>query len=243
VAPNPPLTWREQWDALVTNANLRHVLTPDLLIGIAQGVSGSLFLFYFQHVLGFETQSQTLLAIYFISGVAGVPVWIWLGHRIGKHRALQAACLYAAAVTFMILLIPSGAFWIAAPMMALAGVHQAANVLLLRAMMADVVDEDFLKCGAQRSGLFFGLILTTSKLGIAVGPVALAVLSAFGYDPDLGARNTPQATQALTWLFIGLTASIYLLSAWSLRFYKLDEARQRALRAEIDARSQRAQSQ
>jgi Na+/melibiose symporter-like transporter len=69
------------------------------------------------------------------------------------------------------------------------------------------------------------------------------VLSAFGYDPDLGARNTPQAMQALTWLFIGLTASIYLLSAWSLRFYKLDEARQRALRAEIDARSQRAQSQ
>jgi Na+/melibiose symporter-like transporter len=243
IPPNPPLTLRSQWEALITNASLRQVLAPDFLLGVAQGVAGGLFLFYFQYRLGFESESQILLFIYFTVGVLGVPIWMWLGRKIGKSRALAAACVYAATATLAIFLIPPQAFWIAAPTMALAGLHQGAGPLLLRAMLADVVDEDVVKCGAQRSGLFYGLMSTTSKVGLMLGPMTYAVLSLFDFNPALRDANSPMAMTALTVLFVAAPALLYAVTAWSLRFYKLDETRQRALRAEIDARRSRTTSQ
>jgi Na+/melibiose symporter-like transporter len=68
--PQPHLGLKEALRTLIENPLVRRVLAPDLLLGIAQGVSGTLFLFYFQFVLGFANQSQTLLAIYFIAGLA-----------------------------------------------------------------------------------------------------------------------------------------------------------------------------
>ena len=73
--PQPHMTLGQQFDAVLKNKMVRRVLLPDFLLGVAQGVSGGLFLFYFQMILGFERESQTLLAVYFIAGLAGVPIW------------------------------------------------------------------------------------------------------------------------------------------------------------------------
>jgi Na+/melibiose symporter-like transporter len=84
---------------------------------------------------------------------------------------------------------------------------------------------------------------TTSKVGLMLGPMTYAVLSLFDFNPALGESNTPTAMTALTVLFVAAPALLYAITAWSLRFYKLDETRQRALRAEIDARRSRTTSQ
>jgi GPH family glycoside/pentoside/hexuronide:cation symporter len=102
--------------------------------------------------------------------------------------------------------------------------------------MADVVDEDELACGARRSGLYFGLLLTTSKLGIASGPLTYAILGLVGFNADEGAQNSPLALDTLSYLFIGVPIVLCLLTAWSLQNYPLDEERQRELAAAIDAR-------
>ncbi|NWG53546.1 MAG: MFS transporter [Hydrogenophilaceae bacterium] len=231
--------------AIFTNKHLRGVLLPDLLFGVAQGVSGGLFLFYFQYALGFDTQAQILLFIYFVSGVLGVPIWMALGKRIGKHRSLQCACLYAAAITFCIPLIPHGQFVPALILMAIAGLHQGASNMLLRAMLADVIDADRLKTGQARAGLFNSLLLITSKAGLATGPVTYAVLALYGFQTELRGNNSPEAMAALDAMFIVAPAVIFLIAAVSLRIYRLDEAAQRAIRAELEAvqSAQRAQSQ
>jgi len=234
--PQPHLTLGDSLRALMQNKTAQRVLIPDLLLGVAQGVSGGLFLFYFQFVLGFERESQTLLAIYFIAGLAGVPLWWWAARRLGKHRALQAAMIYTAVTTAILLVLPPHNFPIAAPFMAVAGLAQGGGVLLTRALMADVVDEDELACGARRSGLYFGLLLTTSKLGIASGPITYAVLGLVGFSAVEGAQNSPAALATLSGLFIGVPILLCLLAALSLRKYPLDEARQRQLAAAIDAR-------
>jgi Na+/melibiose symporter-like transporter len=99
-----------------------------------------------------------------------------------------------------------------------------------------VVDEDELACGARRSGLYFGLLMTTSKLGIASGPITYAILGLVGFLADEGAQNTQLALGTLTALFIGVPIVLCLLTAWSLQNYPLDEARQAELHAAIEAR-------
>lgn len=234
--PQPHMTLREQFRVLLENKSAQRVLLPDLLLGIAQGVSGGLFLFYFQFVLGFERESQTLLAIYFIAGLIGVPIWWAAARKFGKHRALQAAMIYTSATTALLLFLPPQNFLVVGPFMAIAGLAQGGGVLLTRALMADVVDEDELACGARRSGLYFGLLLTTSKLGIATGPITYAILGAVGFQATTGAQNSAEALVALGALFIGVPIVLCLLAAWSLQNYPLDEKAQAALAAAIDAR-------
>ncbi len=234
--PQEHLTLSKTIKTLLESRTAQRVLLPDFLLGIAQGVSGTLFLFYFQFVLGFERESQTLLAIYFVSALLGVPVWWLAAQRWGKHRALQGALIYTAATTAVLMVIPAHQFMIAAPFMVAGGMANGGGVLLTRSLMADVVDEDELTTGTRRSGLFFGVLLTTSKMGVASGPLALGVLGLAGFHATAGAENTPEALMALTIMFIGVPIVLCLLGALTLRNYPLDAARQAELHAAIEAR-------
>jgi glycoside/pentoside/hexuronide:cation symporter, GPH family len=234
--PQPHLSFEQSIRVLLQNKTAQRVLLPDLLLGVAQGVSGGLFLFYFQMVLGFERESQTLLAIYFMAGLLGVPIWWIAARKFGKDRALQGALIYTAVTTLPLLILPPGNLAVVGPYMAVAGLAQGGGVLLTRALMADVVDEDELACGARRSGLYFGLLLTTSKLGIAAGPITYAILGLVGFNAVDGSENSALALNTLAGLFIGVPIVLCLLSMWSLQNYPLDEARQRQLAEAIDAR-------
>ena len=124
---------------------------------------------------------------------------------------------------------------VAAPAMLAAGLAQGAGVMLVRSMLADVVDEDENQCGALRSGLFFGLLLTATKLGLALGPISYAMLAWAGFDASLGSANSASAIAALEAIFVGGPFTCSLIAALLLRNYALDAPRQAELRACIDA--------
>jgi Na+/melibiose symporter-like transporter len=224
------------FEAMRANHTLRRLLVPDFLLGIVQGVSGSLFIFFVQHQMGFPKQAELLLLIYFLAGLFGAPLWIWLGQKWGKDRALAFSCVWWAIGFLMIPFGPKGEFAIAAATVAFAGLAQAAGTMLLRAMMADVADENELLTDRQQAGLFFGLLLTTTKVGLALGPLSYAVLGLFGFDPKLGAGNSADAMLALTIMFVAVPGLFNLATAWSLRNYPLNAARHREVRAALDAR-------
>lgn len=232
----PHLSLGQSLRAVLGNSFARRVLGVDLLFGITQGIAGSLFLFYFQFILRFESESQTLSLIYFVAGLAGVPAWIWAGRRFGKHAALQAALVYTAVTTSFIPLLPAGNFPVVAVMMFIAGLSQGGGILLTRALMADVVDDDELKTGSRRSGLYFGLLLTTSKAGITAGPLMVVVLQLIGFDATLRDQNPALVLGALGAAFILVPIVLSLLAALALRKYPLDEKAQAALHAAIEAR-------
>ena len=108
--------------------------------------------------------------------------------------------------------------------------------MLTRALMADVVDEDEVRTGARRSGIYFGILLTTSKVGVALGPLAYVALDLAGFHATKTTPNTPEALEMLTMLFVGGPMLLYLLAAISLRKYPLDEKRQAELASQIAAR-------
>jgi glycoside/pentoside/hexuronide:cation symporter, GPH family len=232
--PQPHLGFKQAIQAIAQNRALRGVLLPDFLIGVSQGVLGALFLFFMQNKLGFRTQAEALLLLYFVGALVGVALWVQVAKRTSKHRAVQIAAIYTAVTMIAIPFLPPQNIWIAAPALFIGGLANGAPVLLLRSMMADVVDEDRVKTGAQRSGLFFGLLLTTTKVGQAFGPLCYGLLALFGFNASRGAENTPGAMLALSVLFAGTPFALNLITAWVLQKYPLDEARQAALREALD---------
>jgi glycoside/pentoside/hexuronide:cation symporter, GPH family len=222
--------------SLTKSKACRKLLIADIVLMSASGVTGGLFLFYFKSVKGYETgDAQALLLIYFVAGLLGAPIWTFLARRLGKHVSLIWACIFAAITQPLIVFLPAGQFGIAAVCLAFNGLVYTSAAYLLRAMMADVGDEDLLETGKDRTGLLYALVTLTGKAGyaLAVG-LTFLVLSALGFEGKLGAGNSSLAIAGLTALFIGLPAILSIVGALILRGYPIDAARTTALQHEIE---------
>ncbi|MBX9461012.1 MAG: MFS transporter [Brevundimonas sp.] len=257
--PGPPASAESRFAylALFKRPVIQRLLGADLALGVARGVVGALFFYFFEAARGFErAETSILLLVYFVFGLFGAPAWSWLAVRLGKHRALIWACVYFA-VTLMfaaflapVLVGPAQAglealtgkpapyadLLMAGAMVALVGLAFASGDLLLRAMMADVSDQVRLDDGADRTGLLFSILTATSKLGYAVSVLTFAGLQMAGFDPGLGGDNSGPALMWLQIMFAGLPALCLMLAALALHRYPLDQARHAEIRAALEAR-------
>jgi GPH family glycoside/pentoside/hexuronide:cation symporter len=228
----------DQLKALARNGLFLRVVVLDVLTSIAPGITGAMFLFYFEHRLGFDAgQASLLLLIYFLAGFVAAPLWIGLARRTGKHRALTVAGLCFAGFHFSLSLLPPAGFVIAAPAMAIAGLPYIAAPSLLRAMLNDAGDVDRLETGLDRNALIQGLLTTTQKISYAI-PVAIIypVLSLIGFDPRPGHANTHEAIFGMTLLFIVPPTALILTAAWIASRWPLDREAHAEVQAALAAR-------
>lgn len=248
--PSPDKGARFAYLSLFKLPVLQRLLTADLMLGIARGVVGALFFYFFEAVQGFQrAETSILLLVYFVAGLAGAPVWSALAVRMGKHAALILACAYFAATLLLAafagpVLVPlaeaaglgNAEVVVAGVMVALVGLAFASGDLLLRAMMADVADQVRLEQGEDRTGLLFSILTATSKLGYAVSVMTFAGLRLTGFDPALGGANSETALIWLQAMFAGLPALCLVVGAWALWRYPLDQKRHAEIRAALEAR-------
>lgn len=231
-ARHPPLVQSLKTAAgLLLRPTVARILIADLFLGLAPGITGALFLFFFRS-RGYSTlEAQGLLLVYFIGGLAGSGIWVSLSHRIGKHHALLWACFYYALVQTGIFFLPKLPLVWGALALFLTGLSYAANLFLLRALMADVSDELKLETGAASTGLLYALLSSTTKLGyaIAVG-LTFFGLALVGFKPEPGAVNSPAAIQGLESLFGFAPPVLALLGAAALWSYPLTQERHAEIR-------------
>ena len=94
--PAPPAlaAANSSWRGLTQNRLFLRLLTAWFLNALANAIPAILFPLYCAVVL--ETGEQTrnlLLGLYFTSAVIGIPAWLYLSNRLGKHRAWSIAML------------------------------------------------------------------------------------------------------------------------------------------------------
>jgi glycoside/pentoside/hexuronide:cation symporter, GPH family len=225
--------------ALARNPLLLRLILLDILTSVAPGITGAMFLFYFEHRLGFAArEASLLLLVYFVAGFAAAPLWIGLARRIGKHRALAAAALsYAAFQLGLSLLPPSLGMAGAIPAMAIAGLPYIAAPSLLRAMLNDAADVDRLETGLDRNALLQALLTSTQKISYAT-PVAIIypILGMIGFNPKAGGYNSEGAILGMTLLFVLAPVVLMLAAAWVASRWPLDRERHSEVQAALAAR-------
>lgn len=226
-----------EYVGLLKRPTVQRLLISDLLLGLAPGITGALFFFYFERVKDFDkVEAGILLLIYFVSALVCAPIWTALSRRIGKHKALSVAGIVYAVVQFAIVIMPAGNFWLAVPGLILAGLPYSAGPFLLRSMMADVGDEERLATGADRTGLLYAVLAGTAKIGyaLAVG-ITFVALDVLGFNAQGG--GDPQAGMlGLQALFVVAPAVLGLIAAWVTFGYPLDAARHAEIREQLAVR-------
>jgi glycoside/pentoside/hexuronide:cation symporter, GPH family len=217
--------------ALRNQAFIRLVMAY-LLNGIANGLPATLFLLFVADGLALPELTGLLLLLYFASGFAAIPFWLWLSRRIGKHRAWSAAMLWACAVFVWVPLLGPGDLWPFFMICLLSGLSLGADLVLPASIQADVVDLDRLQTGQQRTGLFFAVWSMSTKLALALAVgLAFPVLALAEFAP--GAANTPGALTTLAVLY-GLAPVLIKLAATALVWnFPITAAAQANLRRRI----------
>ena len=170
--------------------------------------------------------------IYFLSAVAGLPLWMWIGRRWSKHRLWCASMLWVAFVFAGVLFLREGDFVGYLVVCVLGGGSLGIDMAIPASMQADVIDEDTAAGGGGRAGLYFGLwgLATKLSLAIAVGFTFVA-LDLFGFDAK--ADNDATALWALTILYGGIPVLIkFAVVPWVWNF-PLDRSRHADLQRQL----------
>ncbi|HEY0052626.1 MAG TPA: MFS transporter, partial [Caulobacteraceae bacterium] len=222
-------------------ASVRRLMLTDLLYGLAPGITGVLALFYFTAVKGMSgAQANILIFAYFSAGLAGAPLWSWAALRLGKHRALAVAGLVYATAYLGVWAAPAGSFPMAVASMLLVGLPFPAAQILIRAMMADIGDEERLESGEDRSAMLFALMTLTNKVGTALSTIVLLPLAWAGFSGAAGGGNPPLALGVLGGLFVILPMLLLVVSSLIIRRFPIDQARQVEVRELLAARDAKA---
>ncbi|MEQ8265645.1 MAG: MFS transporter [Parvibaculum sp.] len=234
-APHQQIHWKRAWAMIMRNKLLQRVLVADLLVNIAPAITGSLYIFFASHVMGLPKSASLLLLVYFVAGFVGIPMWIRMSHMAGKHKTLAIAMVYGAVTLPLVIFFPRGEFWWLFIGNSLYGVAYGAGSFLLRSIMADVIDTDYLETGQRRTGLYYSLLSMTAKIGaaLAVG-VTYPLLDVIAFVP--GGQNTPETLNQFMAMYVTLPAIVMLAAAVVMWRFPLDRHAQRDLRRRIEER-------
>jgi Na+/melibiose symporter-like transporter len=218
------------------NAPFRKLIITWLLNGLANGLPAALFIMVCAQFLHDEQAQGPLLLVYFAAGVFSVPLWLWLGGRIGKHRAWIVSLLVTAFAFSFVPLVPHVGLWFFGVISLFTGSGLGADFTIPPAIQADVIDLDEVRSGERRAGLFFAASTMAQKAGnaLAVG-IAYPLLQIAGFSTHHG--NGPFQIAALLVMYCGMPSLLKLICALLLRGFPLDEAAQRQLRSEISVRA------
>jgi GPH family glycoside/pentoside/hexuronide:cation symporter len=231
----------------IARPSMWRLMLADLLLTLGPGTTGPLYVYYFHDAKGFTIQDVSFLLIFYAgAGIAGALFWARVvSERFGKHRTVQIACVVYSITQSILMAIPRvwpGYKWTddiptIAGMMAV-GFTAAAFLPLVRAMMADVVDEVRLDQGQDLTSLLYSMVTTTTKIGQSVTvAIVFPVLAFVGYNGAEGATNTPHAIFGLEMCYLFAPVILVWFGGAMFFGYKLDSKRHAEIRealAEID---------
>lgn len=221
--------------ATLSNANFRRVVATYVTFYGFTFLGNFMLPYLLIYYIKKPAYIMPLYAVGALSGVATLPLWVRLGRVLEKSVILRIVCVWQATVypLSLVMFHPSHP-WLMVPFAILAGSGQAAFETYSHSLLGDVTDEDDLRTGQRREGMYFGVYNLLLKLAISVGLVWSGFALAFlGYVP-----NGEQSVGTL-WgmrLLFALPFLPVLLGLLYLRRYSLDRARLKAIHQELARR-------
>lgn len=229
------LSLKQSLGFLFANKAFLRLLTAFFLNGFANGIPATLFLYFVSDRLGLPEARGPLLFLYFLCGIAGVPLASFAAKQFGKHRAWCMAMIAACLAFAVAPLLPAGSLYGFAAICAMTGLLLGFDLVIPPAIQADVIDVDTAQSGEQRSGLYFSAWGLATKLSLAAGVgLVFPVLSAFGFEPSAAASNTPTALFALAVTYAWVPVLLKFAAIALMWNFPLDEKAHKIVRDQID---------
>lgn len=205
-APRPQRVARSEaqsWRLPLRNEAFRRLAGIYFINAVAVAIPATLALFFIADRLQLAKLTGLFLALYFVSGALGLPIWTRLADRLGKRRSWRLGMLTGCAAFIWAVLLEPGSAWAYAGVCLLSGLALGADLALPPALLADIIP------AGQRdsTATYFGLWSFLAKLALALAGLALPLLAWVGYQP-----GSPAAWN-LALVYAGLPCLLKLVAA------------------------------
>jgi GPH family glycoside/pentoside/hexuronide:cation symporter len=178
-------------------------------------------LFYLKYSLKVDAGLATvILGIAFLVAMLTLYPWRnWVANKLDSRRTLMIANAIMIIGIIPMAFSPNLIFTYITSVVV--GIGLGGLVLIGDVIMTEVVDEDEVKTGHQRAGMYFGMIgFLVTLSGLLVSTVFGLMMPAFGYDTLLEVQ--PQSVELGFRLFLaGPTSVGFLLAIFLLWLYPL----------------------
>ena len=241
--PPPPTTetrpsFKDGLKMVMKNGPMVRVLLIALLVYFGESFRNAVSLFFIRDIVGVPTIGAAYF-LYFIAGLGAIPFWLWLGRKIGKHRAFMFTLITVACVSAANLLLDYGDYLAFFLLFVVKGFCFGGLQFLPVAMLADVVDVDAARSGGRRAGTYFAFLGFTEKIAIAFGTgFSLNIVGLLGFDPAGGvAASTEVGVLSLRLVYCLGPVVFYGLAMKLIWSYPLTPARHARLRESLERRA------
>ncbi|NKC01129.1 MAG: hypothetical protein GKR90_21900 [Pseudomonadales bacterium] len=239
VAPPKRQAWWREVSSMMRIGPFRRLVYVALAVVIGEASRHAVLVFFMEDVLQAGNRIGRTFILYYLMGVAAIPLWQWLARKYGKHRSLAIAMTNSALMVLATAFLGAGDYNTFLFFYVLKGASFGAFAYLPLAMVADVVDVDTAVTRQRRAGLFFAVHGAIDKIGIAIGMfIALQVLNLTGYDP----QQVP--TAAGIWMirleYAVIPTFFFLLASYLVWNYPLTNQRHTRLVQALQRRDARA---
>ncbi len=184
------LPFGEALRATFGNRSFLTVVAAQTMRFVATGTLATGMGFYIKYSLGVDDGGLTtaMLATAFIT--AGIALYPWRKFVASRFEARTTLMLAFATTALAILPLAFVTTVVGALVTAvLIGIGLAGMILVGDIILGDVIDEDELKTGQRREGMYFGLSgLITTLSGIVTARAFGWVSNTYGYDPTLATQ-------------------------------------------------------
>lgn len=188
--------------------------------------------FYVKYVLGLGRMETSLLLL---SSLLGALIAVYPWSKITVKFGARFVAM-AAAILFGLFLIPTAfVFTFLGRIISFAfiGICLGGLILILDVLLAQIIDEDKVKTGVRREGMYLGANAFFIRLGISLQGLTLGfVLNRSGYNPHL-AVQPPSALLGIRLLVSVIPIVALAVSLIFMFYYPLFGERLKALEEEM----------
>lgn len=213
-------------------------------LGVVMNSSLALhYLTYYVKVTASVALSTFQLAFY-IGGLVGVFVWLWVSRIVEKHWLYFLAALATAALMLAaLLLFGEGRFFgtgNVGPLLVAHGLTGFFGCILWfmpQSMIADIADEDEFATGQRCEGAFFGIFSFGQQLATSLSVLLAGMLLDWfaGLLPG-EVHQSVLTVNRIAVLYSVLPAILVMASAAVILRYKLTRSRVLSIQAQLDRR-------
>ena len=176
---SPPASWRTMMTGL--SRKTKHFYIIYGVSMLASAIPAILLLFFIRDRLDGEQYTGAFLLLYFMAGVVGMPLWLKVSKRYGKHRAWMMSMALAVGSFIWAFWLTQGDLWQYAIICGISGLALGADLALPPAILADHIQEQHSETIAASH---FSVLAFLAKTSLAVGSAtALPLLSLSGFQP------------------------------------------------------------
>lgn len=150
------------------NPHARILFSASFIDQLGNGALMVLSPFLMDYVVGLPEHTATLFAVFGVSTLSSVPLWLAMAARIGKRRTWQAALALAGFGYALMTIVGPGQILLVCAASACAGSGISAGFVIGNSLVADVIDYDELETGERKEGAYSSVMSFLAKTSSGV---------------------------------------------------------------------------